>query len=131
MTGEDVATIDPLRQVLRREGGVWTVAFAGRACQLRDTRGFRYLAYLLARPHQPVTSSEIDAVARGAALDDLGVDPAARERARVNVTRGLTAALRRLEPHHPELVLHLRATLRAGASCTYTPDPRLPTSWET
>lgn len=130
---DDAVPPDGLRQVMRRDGDVWTIVFAGRTCQLHDTRGLRYLAYLLVRPHQRIASAEIEGVAGAApAPDPAGVDPAAaRERARVNVTRALSAALRRLEPYHPELVQHLRATLRAGAACTYTPDPRLPAVWET
>ena len=132
MIGDDATAPDGWRQIMRREGDVWTIVFAGRTCQLHDVRGLRYLAYLLVRPHQPIASTEIDACARaGRTRVPAVADPAiARERARVNVTRGLSAALRRLEPHHPELAQHLRATLRAGAFCTYTPDPRLPASWE-
>jgi hypothetical protein len=130
---DDAAPPGGLRQVMRREGEVWTVAFAGRTCQLHDSRGLRYLAYLLARPHQRIASSEIEAVAAAAAAADPArvYGTASRERARVNVTRALSAAVRRLAPHHPELVQHLRATLRAGTACTYTPDPRLPSVWET
>jgi hypothetical protein len=130
---DDAAPPDGWRQVMHRDGDVWTIVFAGRTCQLHDVRGLRYLAHLLARPHQRIASSEIEGIVGAApAPDPARVDPAAAgERARVNVTRALSAALRRLEPHHPELVQHLRATLRAGASCTYTPDPRLPATWET
>jgi hypothetical protein len=89
------------------------------------------LAYLLVRPHQPVASVEIEQVVRDRAPDaELVATTSARERARVNVTRALSAALLRLEPHHPELVGHLRATLRVGAFCTYTPDPRVAAAWE-
>lgn len=122
---------DRLRQVIRREGDGWLIVFEGRTCQVRDTRGMRCLAHLLLRPHQPIPSLEVEAAVRGeeaagAACTD---DAAARERARVNVTRALSAALRRLEPHLPELVRHLRATLRAGACCSYVPDPRIPARW--
>ncbi len=131
MAGDDPTPLDGLRQVFRRENEAWTIVFAGRRCQLRDTRGMRCLAYLLVRPHQPVTSVEIEQVTRDDVPPAETADsPSAAERARVNVTRALSAALRRIEPHHPELAQHLRATVRAGSSCTYSPDPRLPSRWE-
>jgi tetratricopeptide (TPR) repeat protein len=36
--------------VFRREGEYWTIAFNGRAFRMRDAKGMRYLARLLARP---------------------------------------------------------------------------------
>jgi tetratricopeptide (TPR) repeat protein len=55
----------------------------------------------------------------------------ASERARVNVTRAVSEALRRIGRHHPTLGAHLRDTIRTGTTCSYRPDPRLPTRWET
>ena len=133
MTANETTTSGHPRQVMRRDGEVWTIVFEGRNCQLHDIRGFRYLAYLLARPNQRVAALEIDAFARGPG--DAGAEQCepglARERARVNVTRGLATALRRLEQYQPELSNHLRATLRTGGHCSYSPDPRLHAVWET
>lgn len=127
---DDLARPDRLVQVIRREGDGWLLVFAGQTCQMRDTQGIRCLAHLLLRPHRPIPSLEIEAAARDANADpEPADDAAARERARVNVTRALSAALRRLEPHLPELVQHLRATLRTGAACSYVPDPRVPARW--
>src|SRR5688572_3478958 len=36
--------------VFRREGDYWSVTFGGRTARLRDAKGFRYLARLLADP---------------------------------------------------------------------------------
>lgn len=36
--------------VFRREGDYWTIAFGGEVVRLRDTKGLRYLAYLLRDP---------------------------------------------------------------------------------
>jgi hypothetical protein len=52
------------------------------------------------------------------------------ERARVNVTRAIRAALRRIEAHEPELGHVLQRTIRTGASCVYRPDPDVPLDWE-
>ena len=53
----------------------------------------------------------------------------AAERARVNVTRAVKAAMQRLSDAHPELARHLGATVRTGSVCVYTPDPRIRIEW--
>jgi hypothetical protein len=55
---------------------------------------------------------------------------AAGERARINVTRAIKAALRRICEHEPELGHLLRGTVRTGTSCAYEPDPGMPLQWE-
>jgi tetratricopeptide (TPR) repeat protein len=52
------------------------------------------------------------------------------ERARVNVTRAIKAALDNIGRSHPALDRHLRSTIRTGRYCSYTPDPRAPIIWE-
>ena len=52
------------------------------------------------------------------------------ERARINVTRAIRAALRRIAAHEPELGHVLQRTIRTGASCVYQPDPDAPLVWE-
>ena len=54
----------------------------------------------------------------------------AAERARVNVTRAIKAALQRLSTHHPVLSLHLTRTINTGTFCSYTPDMALPSTWK-
>lgn len=109
------------------EGEFWAIAYAGRTVHLRATRGLEYLARLLARPGTPVAAVEIAANA-GAPGDD---DPRVRERARIAVTKGIAAALRRIERVHPDLGRHLGATIRRGYVCIYVPDPRVPIRWRT
>jgi tetratricopeptide (TPR) repeat protein len=53
----------------------------------------------------------------------------ASERARVNVTRAIRAALARIREHHPELGQHLERTVSTGTYCAYRPDPRAPVDW--
>lgn len=53
----------------------------------------------------------------------------ASERARVNVTRAIKAAMERLAEATPTLAEHLRATIRTGTFCVYEPDPRVETTW--
>ena len=52
------------------------------------------------------------------------------ERARVNITRAVKRALRTIGEHHPALGHHLATTIKTGAYCSYTPDPRLPIMWQ-
>jgi hypothetical protein len=52
------------------------------------------------------------------------------ERARLNVTRAVRAAIGNLARANPSLGRHLAATIRTGRYCSYTPDPRAPISWE-
>jgi hypothetical protein len=51
------------------------------------------------------------------------------ERARVNVTRALKAALQKIADHHPPLEAYLDETIHTGAYCLYLPDLRLPSPW--
>jgi tetratricopeptide (TPR) repeat protein len=52
------------------------------------------------------------------------------ERARLNVTRAIKAALANINTHHPSLGRHLRSTIRTGTYCSYSPDPRVPIDWK-
>ena len=52
------------------------------------------------------------------------------ERARLNVTRAIRAAMANLARANPPLGRHLSATIRTGRYCSYTPDPRAPITWQ-
>jgi tetratricopeptide (TPR) repeat protein len=52
------------------------------------------------------------------------------ERARLNVTRAIRAAMANLTRANPSLGRHLSSTIRTGRYCSYTPDPRAPITWE-
>jgi len=52
------------------------------------------------------------------------------ERARINVTRAIKAALDRIATHSPALGRHFEATLRTGTFCVYLPDPDAQVRWE-
>jgi predicted ATPase len=52
------------------------------------------------------------------------------EQARVNVTRAIKRTIHKIATHHQALGLHLRRTVNTGLFCSYTPDPRLPISWQ-
>src|SRR5256886_13723550 len=50
------------RQVFRREGNFWTVAWDDVVVRLKDNRGLQYLGQLLARPGQEVHVLDLVAV---------------------------------------------------------------------
>ena len=71
--------------LFRRDGDVWTVAFNGRAVPLRDAKGLRDLAVLLAAPGREVAAAELVAGVHGGAataIAALGADPVLDGRAR-------------------------------------------------
>jgi hypothetical protein len=68
---------------------------------------------------------------RAVGLDGQGWrEVASTERARVNITRAIKIALRKITEHHPALGQHLAHTIKTGVYCSYTPDPRLPITWQ-
>jgi hypothetical protein len=75
--------------------------------------------------------SLIEELARAVGLggrDRRAASPA--ERARLNATRAIRAAMANLARADPALGQHLAATARTGRYCSYTPDPRVPIAWE-
>jgi tetratricopeptide (TPR) repeat protein len=51
------------------------------------------------------------------------------ERARLNVTRAIRAAMVNLARANPALGRHLSSTIHTGRYCSYAPDPRAPVTW--
>jgi len=51
------------------------------------------------------------------------------ERARLNVTKAIRAALHKMSESHPALGHHLTTSITTGTFCAYTPDPTQPLSW--
>jgi hypothetical protein len=52
------------------------------------------------------------------------------ERARLNVTRAIRAAMANLARANPALGRHPSWTVRTGRYCSCTPDPRTPIAWQ-
>jgi AAA ATPase domain len=72
---------------------------------------------------------QLEALAAAVTAADISTS-AAGERARVNVTRAIKAAVRRIAEHEPELGHLLRASIRTGMSCAYEPDLGAPLRWD-
>jgi tetratricopeptide (TPR) repeat protein len=193
----------------QREGEYWTISFDGSVVRLKDSKGLRQIALLLAQPGRELHATDLETLVAGpsdaapmatksraaydevetrpdfgdagelldaearvaykARLDELqeeideaedfndpvraekarderqflirelaravglgGRDRKAAshaERARLNATRAIRAAMTNLAREHPALGQHLTATIRTGRYCSYTPDPRTPVSW--
>ncbi|MBV9284546.1 MAG: hypothetical protein JO176_08020, partial [Acidimicrobiia bacterium] len=64
---------------LRRQGPFWTLNFDGEECRVKDTKGVRDLAILLASPNREVAAAEL--MAQGMA-EAAGADAVLDERAR-------------------------------------------------
>jgi len=114
-------------------GEYWIIAFDGDVIHLRHAKGLSYLAQLLRHPGEEFRPSQLIASVDGARRGQTPgrfVGPTEEERARVNLTRSVHAALARIAAHHASLGQHLRRTIRTGRSCSYAPDPRLPIEWE-
>jgi hypothetical protein len=45
-------------------------------------------------------------------------------------TRAIKIALRKIREHHPALGQHLATTVKTGTYCSYTPDVRMPITWQ-
>jgi hypothetical protein len=51
------------------------------------------------------------------------------ERARLNVTRAIRSAIRRIGTANRDLGLYFDTTIRTGTFCAFEPDPRVPVRW--
>lgn len=56
--------------------------------------------------------------------------PSSAERARINVVKGIKAALVKIAEHSPLLEHSLATAIKTGLFCSYTPPPFNPISWE-
>ena len=72
--------------VFRRDGDVWTLVFSGRTTALKDAKGLRDLAVLLAAPGREVAAADLaagpDGSQEAAAIGALGADPVLDDQAR-------------------------------------------------
>jgi AAA ATPase domain len=55
------------RNLFRREGEYWTVAYDGEVVRLKDAKGLRHLARLLAQPGRELLATDLEAADRGPA----------------------------------------------------------------
>lgn len=75
----------PAECVFRREGHFWTVSYGGRLVRVRDVKGVRDIAALLARPGQEVHVLELAGGGAAAMGLSSGSDPVLDDRARAEL----------------------------------------------
>jgi tetratricopeptide (TPR) repeat protein len=121
--------------VFRFDGDYWTVGNGERTFHLADSKGMRCIHHLLANPGREFHAVELAALIGRQRTRRPGDAPMqftspASERARVNVTRLIAAAIRRIRADEPELGRRLATSIKTGTFCSYTPaaDPR--SRWE-
>lgn len=109
----------------RAEGEYWTIVGCGAAIRIRDTKGLRYIAALLARPGAALSVLELvrSEVPRAHARNQIS-----RERARLAVTKNIRAAIAKIRAMEPALGRHLATSIRTGYACVYAPGT--PARWE-
>ena len=108
-------------------------AYRARVTQLRaDLDDARTCADLIrAERYQVELDALTDELAAAVGLGGRDrVAGSAAERARVAVRKAVGATLRRIAQRDAELGLLLSTTVRTGAYCCYTPDPRWPVRWQ-
>jgi hypothetical protein len=117
--------------VVRHERDHWILVYGGKTCRVHDNQGLPVLECLLLNPGKALSATELQPVGLDDSSETQQVDSAAGERARINVTRAVNNAIERIRLHHPDLYLHLRATVRTGSLCSYSPDMSVPILWVT
>jgi hypothetical protein len=65
---------------LVRQGSFWTLHYEAEECQIKDSKGVRDLAVLVASPNREVPAAEL--MAQGMAIDAAGADAVLDDRAR-------------------------------------------------
>jgi hypothetical protein len=138
-SASDVALVEPRAQASRLEGADALLdakartAYKQRVAELREeleeARAFNDLGRAdKAQQEIDFISSELT---RGFGLRGrTRGTPSSAERARVNVVKGVKAALAKIVEHSPLLEHYLATTIRTGSFCSYTPHPSNPISWE-
>jgi flagellar biosynthesis GTPase FlhF len=80
--------VDTAENILRKRGHLWEVAFDGsERVPLKDLKGVRMIAYLVAHPGEPVEALTLMQLASGASPDDARIP----RRAQLGATSGMSA----------------------------------------
>ncbi|MEO8602210.1 MAG: AAA family ATPase [bacterium] len=96
--------------------------------ELEEARGFNDLARVAALQREVEFLTR--ELARAVGLHGRSRPGSTRaERARLNVTRAIRSTLKRIAAANRDLGLYFETTIKTGAYCSYTPDPRLPVQW--
>jgi hypothetical protein len=111
------------RNVFQPEGEYWTISYEGVLFRVRDLKGLRCLARLLAQPGEKISAVDLLLIEQGQEY------AGSAEKARVAVAKRIRTAINRIAGYHPSLAYHLSTAVKTGAHCVYLCDPAKPTSW--
>ena len=126
----------PQTGIFALTGEFWTVGYGGVNCSLRNSLGLTYLQRLLQHPGEEFHALDLMGAEKVAVeskeiqrelLRSLGLRGRDRragseaERARINATRHLRAAIERIAEHHDALGKLLGESIRTGTFCSYLP----------
>jgi hypothetical protein len=117
---------------------------------MRDTMGMHYISRLVANPGMDFSALDLAASAHKTSLkhrtrkktlslakvehangDRDDQHEAARERARLRVTKRVKDTIAKIRLTHPGLGRHLATSIRTGYSCCYGGDDKCPIHWAT
>ena len=126
--------------LFRREGEYWTVRYEGSVARLKDAKGLRYLARLLADPGREFHAADLEAAEAAAARQHgprprgcaAGPGPASCRFARISVTPASCWTPRPRPPTRPGWTSCRPSWMRRSASTTRAVPPRRArsgTSW--
>ncbi|HYL98458.1 MAG TPA: hypothetical protein VEZ90_05840, partial [Blastocatellia bacterium] len=65
------ATVGQGEALFRREGDYWTLFYGGKTSRLKDAKGLRYLAHLLAHPAEEIRAFELVALTGAAGAEEI------------------------------------------------------------
>jgi hypothetical protein len=114
----------PVANVFRREGHFWTLVYGGKTVRVKDAKGLRDIARLLARHDEAVHVADLVVIV-GDHAPPVGDD---LQRARVAVAMRIRNALKRIQDEHPALGRHLSRSINTGIQCCYVPET--PVHWD-
>jgi tetratricopeptide (TPR) repeat protein len=145
-------SLSPGSHLFRKEGEYWTISFKGSILRLRDTMGMHYVSRLVANPGMEFSARDLAAsaskgnrkyrhrmnprfsIGNGRAGDRRDLEEhedAARERARLMVTKRIKDVIAKIRVTHPELARHLATSIRTGHACIYVTDDDHRGNWVT
>ena len=105
----------PELPMFRKEGVLWAVTYQRKLFRLPASKGLGHLSRLVAAPGSRVRASDLAGRSAGPG------DGRIAEQDRVNVTKGIKAAIKKIAERNPALGLHLEQGIRTGAFCCYAP----------
>jgi tetratricopeptide (TPR) repeat protein len=133
--------------VFRKEGDFWTISFHGSTFRLRDTVGMHYISRLVASAGVEFSAPDLaDSTHRAIIKRGRGKknrsshrngnlngdhEDAAKERARLMVTKRIKDVIAKIRVIHPELARHFASSIRTGYICIYLRDEDQPNIWST